>query len=111
MFLFLLKGNIFRRRVTGETGLTGSSEGTDFYAWQGYSMTKGHFISLTREDMAVSVPRRNNYFGQINIIRNNNGLDFEGQTLIGTAQVLYILFLTYVHVSKWLPFVYVSLDG
>ena len=53
-------------------------------------MTRGHFISTTREDIAVSVPRLNNYFGQINIVRNNNGLDYEGQTLIGTAQVYLI---------------------
>ena len=42
---------------------------------------------MTREDIAVSVPRLNNYFGQVNIVRNNNGLDYEGQALIGTTQV------------------------
>lgn len=79
---------MFRRRptTTETTDLTNRGEGTDFYGWQGYAMAKGHFISTTRQDMAVSVPRLNNYFGQINIVRNNNGLDYDGQSLIGTTQ-------------------------
>ena len=82
-------GAIFRRATNGGTRRTDGGVGTHTrdYSWQGYSMTKGHFLSTSREDLAVSVPRLNNYFGQVNIIINEADLELDGQTLQGTTQV------------------------
>lgn len=68
-------------------------------------MAKGRFSSTSRQDIAVSVPRANNYFGQVNIITNNNGLDYQGQTLTQKFQVqLYDVYPTihYYHTfCRW----------
>ena len=87
MLYVCMVGAIFRRATNGDTSRTSRGEGTQTYSWQGYSMTKGHFLSISREDLAVSVPRLNNYFGQVNIFINEFGLELDGQTLQGTTQV------------------------
>lgn len=80
----------------------------DRFNWQGYAMTKGRFSSQTREDLAVSAPRANNYFGQINIITNNNGLDYQGQSLTQANQVYGIYSETSIIVTPRKGLLYIK---
>ena len=40
-------------------------QGTERDSYQGYAITSGRFVTLDREDFAVSVPKRDEYFGRV----------------------------------------------
>ena len=61
-------GVVIRRDSNGNFRRSGFGQGTDINEYQGYAITSGFFLTLDREDYAVSVPRREDYFGRVSVM-------------------------------------------
>ncbi len=69
MYIMLLyPGVVIRRTPDGGLRRQGFGQGTEVNSYQGFAITSGNFLSMNREDFAVSVPRRTNYLGRVSVV-------------------------------------------